>query len=268
MVSNSEYGLAISVSGDLAAIGSGDGSKKVFINRYDGEKWVEEKVLNQLSTGSYGRHLSLSGQNLVVSDSLNNTIYFYQYNCSVTCDWVLVNFKTEASILGFGSQVSLSGCNAIAGADSDTGTAIMYSFKDTTDWTKKQVLTDAQKSVEFGNSVAIKDGVVIVSDNAYNSDTASKVFKYVLDCSGASCVWSANDTLDISPRPSADSSLSVSGAYITVGIPSADEVKVFEYGEAAGPNEISISGAASTSFGFSTSLSDNKFDHRSSIRNR
>jgi len=198
------FGISVSISGDIAVIGAGGDddngfmSGSAYVFRYDGTNWVQEAKLlpSDAAAGDYfGGSVSISGDTAVIGaylDDDNGSWSGSAYVFRCYDGWV-----QEAKLLPsdgaaddwFGYSVAISGDTAIIGAyqdddnGSDSGAAYVFR-RDGTGWVEEAKLLPSDGAVydEFGYSVAISGDTAIIGavgddDNASWSGSAY-VFRY------------------------------------------------------------------------------------------
>jgi len=122
------FGTFISVSGDYIIIGApGEEIGETYIFRLDNSNWIEDTILTA-SDGFYynhfGRSVSISDDFIVVGAcdcpdvGMSASAYFFEKEGS---DWIERNKLTIENWGAFGYSVSISGENAIVGANLDWG---------------------------------------------------------------------------------------------------------------------------------------------------
>jgi hypothetical protein len=109
-----DFGSAVSIFGDTAAVGTlegGGGHGPVFIYGLENGTWLEQQQLTPTATPyGYGRFLSLSGSVLAVGG--DDIVYIYRYDGLA---WIEEQAITSAdpSSIDFGAAVIVEGDNLI-----------------------------------------------------------------------------------------------------------------------------------------------------------
>lgn len=219
VAADDEFGMAISISGQVAAIGAPFGgnsnpTKKgaVYLFRWDGSSWTEEQKLSNAQgiwSDRFGVSVALDGNVLVVGESSDDvwgtdsgSAYVYRY------DGVSWQFEQQltasdgASFDMFGRSVALSGDVIVSGAYShdplqmtNAGAAYVYRFNGTS-WQQEQklVASDAEATDFFGLSVDVDGNSLVVgahSDNNQLGLGAGSVYPFTFDGSS----WSEDEKL-------------------------------------------------------------------------
>ncbi len=182
------YGASVSISGDLAVVGSSwddhgasiDQGSALFY-KHNGTNWVlQQKVFDAIGLPAdfFGHSVSISGNYAIIgaywadvgSASNQGVATVYRYNGT---NWIWMQRITDPyGIAGdqFGKSVSISGNYAIIGAnaadvDANTnqGSANIYQLIGTT-WILRDKITEAAGAVDdnFGTNVSISGNYVLV----------------------------------------------------------------------------------------------------------
>ena len=190
--SSDRFGVSVAISGDVVVIGAfGDdsysGSAYVF-EREQGGGWSFVAKLTALDAASYdgfGWSVAISGDTVVVGangdDANTGSAYLFERNQGGSNNWGLVAKLTalDADIYDFfGKSVAISGDVVIVGADGNSdhglysGSAYLFERDQggSNNWgqVKKLTALDAAGGDQFGESVAINGGVIVVG--AYSND--------------------------------------------------------------------------------------------------
>lgn len=245
------FGYSVSVSGDTAVVGawtddcivSGDKCGSAYVYRFSGTSWVEEQKLtasNAEAGDKFGLSVSVSGDTIVVSapgkfcspDNSCGAAYVFRFDGS---NWVEEQ-KLTASDVGFrnrfGISVSVNGNTVVVGVPFDDcslggrcGSAYVYQFNGI-HWieTQKLIASDATAQDLFGFSVSVFEETAVVgavlSDCEVGIDC---VLAYVFRFNGTSWVEQQKlTTPDAEEFDESETSVSVSGDMIVVGIPLDD----------------------------------------------
>jgi hypothetical protein len=196
------FGFSVSVDGQLIAVGAtldndqGEFAGSVYVYQHDGSNWIETKILasDGEAYDNFGWDVVLQEQTLVVGarwDNDNGTssgsVYVYQFD---GVEWIETKLLASdgATFDEFGSSVAIWEDLLVVGApgDSDYGSASgsAYLFRFTgTNWIEvaKFHASDAASSDEFGSSVSISEGVIVVGsydDNNENGIDAGSAYVF------------------------------------------------------------------------------------------
>ncbi len=274
------YGNSVAIDGDYAVVGASNEDKDgtganvladagaVYILKYNGTTWGEIKkiVASDRATNDYfGYSVSISGSYIIVGayyededESGANTLlnagsaYIFAKDQGGTDNWGQVK-KIVASDRAagdyFGNSVSISGSNAIVGANlededatggstfGNAGSAYIFVKDQGGDgnWgqVKKIVASDRAAEDYFGTSVSISGNYVIVG--AYYEDedavggatlsSAGSAYLFAKD-QGGTDTWGQVKKIVASDRAANDyfgRSVSISGNYVIVGAYQEDE---------------------------------------------
>ncbi|GEM_PF-4125934 len=179
------FGWSVSISEDYAIVGSiyddgsnlNDGSAIIF--HREGTTWTQQQKLpnpDPADNDYLGNAVAISGEYAIVGDYTDNTtagsIYFYHLEDASWVRQPKISNPYPSAYDSFGYAISISGDNAIIGANGDDsyhGSTFIYSLVGST-WTLKQNLTasDAPTNGNFGYSVAISGNQAIIG--AYNAN--------------------------------------------------------------------------------------------------
>jgi len=198
LVVDAEFGISVSISGDVALVGAwrdgADVSGSAYIFRRSGSSWEEEqKLLPVGGGGNFGTSVSVDGVVAVVGAV--DLAHVFRWNGSV---WM-----REQGLLpvdgvagsGFGNPVSVSGNVAVVGArgddDNGMGSGSAYVFRwSGSSWFQAHKLlpSDGTAGDQFGGSFGIPFSGVSVSGNlalvgapADDDNGASSGSAYVFD---------------------------------------------------------------------------------------
>ena len=249
--SNDRFGYSVSISGDLAIVGSyldddngsQSGSAYVYSKDQGGvNNWGEVKKISA-SDGApgdnFGYSVSISGDLAIVGAYLDDdngsnsgSAYAYSKNQGGVNNWgEVINAIGDPGFSNdnFGRSVSISGDLAIVGAylDNDnglnSGSAYIYKRDSSGNWTlvKQLISTDGASFDQFGISVSISGDLVIVGawnddDNGSNSGSA---YVYSKDQGGVNN-WGEVKKITATDGASSDQfgySVSISGDLAIVG---------------------------------------------------
>jgi hypothetical protein len=202
---SSQYGQAVAISGDTAAVGGGNG---VYIFARNGENWALAQQIpssvNGTTTLAPGSSIAISGDTMVVGaggsringNTGQGAVLIYTRNGST---WVLQQQLTASdggAMDLFGTRAAFSGDTIIVGAHGDAvggmtqrGAAYVFTRNGAT-WTEQQKLiaADGAASDLFGLNVAISSNSIIVGAESANVGTGiDQGAAYVFTRSGT--VW-------------------------------------------------------------------------------
>ncbi|MCH8253638.1 MAG: FG-GAP repeat protein, partial [Planctomycetes bacterium] len=240
------FGYSVSISGDVALIGSisdedaGINSGSAYVYRFDGSTWVEEQKLTPSDADAndwFGISLSISGDVAVVGARFDDdacpenplcesgSAYVYRFNGRTWVEEQKLTASDATQGDGFGRGVSVSGDVAVVGAylDDDaggnSGSAYVYRF-DGSAWIEEQKLTasDGAASDLFGISVSVSGDVAVIGA-VFDDDAGSwSGSAYVYRFNGSA--WVEEQKLTASDAAAGDrygNSVSISGNVVVVG---------------------------------------------------
>lgn len=189
---NDFFGMSSGISGIFAlvgapgkAVGAHSNQGRVYAYRYDviNNAWIQMGEGLTAPDGAandfFGRSLSISGQYAAIaatSKSVNGVynagkVYIYHFNGT---DWIYSTSLTVNNPLPhdkFGTSVFLKGDTLLVGTsqhngflDTDSNGKVMVYLRNGNNWVLQTTLTasDGQKSDEFGSSVHLNNGQIIV----------------------------------------------------------------------------------------------------------
>ena len=223
------FGYSVAVSGDNVVVGAAS-DLGAYVYHWNGTSYDEIKLTS--SNGVFaGYSVSISGDVLVVgthTDNENGThsgsAYVYRWNGSNYDEYKLTaSDGTEYDY--FGCSVSVSGDVVVVGAredddnGSDSGSAYVYRWNDTSYDEFKLTASDGAAGDYFGSSVSVSGDVVVVGaymddDNGDNSGSA-----YVYRWNGTSYDEYKLTASDGAASDYFGQSVSVSGDIVVVGSP-------------------------------------------------
>lgn len=201
----SNFGYAVSVSGDRALVGAlASGHGKAYVYRRDAAGvWVEEAEFEP-SDGSgadqFGHGVSLDGDRAIVGAPLHdaaggNSGAAYVYRRSETNGWVLSQ-KLIASDAApndqFGNSVALSSWRALVLANNGDAA---YVFAEAQGTYIEEAILPAPASNGYWSSAALSDSLAVIGSMNYEGHGAAFTFRLL-----PSHEWVAEDTL-IAPSP-------------------------------------------------------------------
>jgi len=196
------------------------------------------------ATDNFGYSVSISGEYVIVGARFNDddgsssgSAYIFSRSDTTWTQQAKLTASDEAANDEFGYSVSISGDNAIVGAQhndddgSNSGSAYIFN-RSGTSWSEqaKHIASDAAADDEFGYSVSISGDHAIVG--AFLDDDAG-------NASGSAYVYTLTPTplIEVSP-------VAVTMGPVPVNLSSADVVKVKNTGTAAlGVSAIAVTGA-------------------------
>lgn len=193
---NVEFGVSVSLSGDRALIGAESGTGTVggrsvgsaYVFAYDGSVWQQEAKLDNPEGGLYdyfGHDVSISGDRALVGangvSSNRGAAYMFEYNGT---SWVnqarLTGSQAFSAGDQFGISVSLTGNQALIGADEDPGGnrgggAYIFEY-DGASWVERQLLRPSDRAPNyldraddaFGISVALSGNEALIGAHQSN----------------------------------------------------------------------------------------------------
>jgi heat shock protein HslJ len=193
------FGVSVSLSGNRALVGT---RRSAYVYRFEGTAWVEEQKLtasDAVASSYFGFSVSLSGDRALVGAVFDDcsaglycgSAYVYRYDGTAWVEEQKLTASDAAAGDRFGYSVSLSGDQALVGADYDNcaagircGSAYVYRY-DGTAWVEEQKLaaSDAAEDDTFGSSVSLSGNRAIVGaeldDCAAGSNCGSAyVYRY------------------------------------------------------------------------------------------
>ena len=116
------YGDEVAMDGDLMVVGEGGGNR-AYVYRVTADDDIPIAVLeNPLPTGYFGRSLAISGNRVVVGDSLHKKVYLYDMSSgtpSVPTETLTVtelpDLDPSERVSNFGYTVAISGTRVVVG---------------------------------------------------------------------------------------------------------------------------------------------------------
>ena len=209
--SRDEYGIAVSVDGDVVAIAAwGDddlapAAGAAYVYRYDGTIWTDELKIfasDGKVSDRFGNALSLNGDVLAIGSSLDDdagnssgAVYMYRFDGA--------NWFEEQKLIGsetgegddFGHAVSVDGDALLIGTpledDGGSASGAAYVFRwNGASWEEEQKLT-ASDPAEFdfyASSVSIDGNLAVVSGHRHDDQETDSGSAYWYEYDGASWV--------------------------------------------------------------------------------
>jgi len=232
------FGMAVAISGDVLVVSAldsarGAGAGAAYAYRWNGTSWVfQQKLL--ASDGSpadeFGRSVSISNEVVVCGAPRDNnpagdegSAYVFRWNGSSWVEEQKLAALDKATGDLLGSSVAIDGDTVVVGAlgDDDNGgfSGSAYTFQwDGVSWLQsfKLLAADGEASDQFGTSVAIGGGVVVVGAPTWRpgvsgpTQGAAYVFENVVPTPNLAPVADAgpDDTVDEGTLVTLDASAS------------------------------------------------------------
>ena len=221
---NDHFGISVSVSGDTALIGArlddlvsvNAGSAYAFVR--SGTTWSEQAKLVPIDSDlgdTFGESVSLSGEIALIGAPFNDdagtdsgSAYVFVRSGSTWSQQFKLLPMDDQSGDNFGNRVSLSGGTAVVAAlkdddaGSDSGSAYVFVLDQGT-WVEedKLVAGDGAADDEFGQSVSVDGGRVLVGARFHDDAGTSSGSAYVFNCSvpmGAACCLVRGGCIEVS----------------------------------------------------------------------
>jgi uncharacterized repeat protein (TIGR01451 family) len=194
-----QFGYAVAISGNTIAVGAPDQGLSpsgttgfygaVYVYTGSGGTWTQQAEL-PAQTYQFGASVALSGGTLVVGTYFYNQVFIYTGSGGT---WTQQAFLVPAEPGNFGHSLAIDGDTVVVGAPitspggaGQSGAAYVFTESGGS-WTQQAELTatDAADGDQFGTSVAVSGGTVVVGATGNDSGTGAA---YVFTGSGAS--WS------------------------------------------------------------------------------
>jgi hypothetical protein len=201
--SEDAFGYAVAISGDTVVVGAhsdddlGEDAGSVYVFQFDGAQWVEQAKLHASDSApfdTFGHAVAISDDTIVVGAMFNDDLgdrsgsaYAYRFDGSQWVEQAKLLPSDGAAFDYFGDSVSVSGGNAVIGADKNgfgVGAAYLFHF-DGTQWTEqgKMVSSDGISDDHFGYSVSVSgDAAVIGAYAQENVKGAAYLFELNCQC--------------------------------------------------------------------------------------
>ena len=234
-------GSSVSISGDLAIVGSmgndekGTDAGSAYIFKRDGTSWVQQPILTASDATAYaefGTSVSISGNYAIVGARQESTkghysgsAYIFKWNGTSWVEQQKLTASDGDAEDRFGHYVSISGDLAIVGADYDeengSNSGSAYIFKrDGSVWVEQAKLLplDGAANDHFGESVSISGDYAIVGASSNDDNGSDSGSAYIFKWDGAN--WTQQQKLIASDGTAADyfgTSVSISGNLAIVG---------------------------------------------------
>lgn len=280
------FGISVSLSGDVAAMGCLCGSVSMF--RFNGTSWIEEQKLIAFDENlqvDLGSSISVSGDTVIVGASLADctvgincgAAYVYRFNGT---RWIQEQKLTASDSQPFdrlGGAVNVNGNTALVGQSrancaGGNNCAAVYIFRfNGTSWVEVQKLTtpDAFQGGQFGGPISQSGNTIVMG--ASQDSCATGIFcgsAFIYGFNGTQ--WVEQQKLTAADAMQGDDfghSVSVSGNTILVGAPGAGcpagnncgSSYVFRFNGSSWIEEqkLTVSDADDNRFGISVSVSGN-----------
>ena len=197
---NDSFGISVSISGNYAIVGTpkdddkGYYSGAAYVFEKTDDSWIQVAKLtanDEASSDGFGWGVSISGNYAIVGSRWDDdngensgSAYIYERIDGIWTQTEKLTASDGAADDDFGFSVSISGNNAIVGAQSDddngenSGSAYIFERSDGT-WPQTAKLTASDGGIRnsFGIGVSISDNYAIVGaylddDNGFNSGSA------------------------------------------------------------------------------------------------
>ncbi len=180
-VVNNLFGCSVAIYADtvvVGAIGSGDGQGAAYVFARNGADWIQRQKLTAPDgepNDEFGRSVAIDSETLVIGatgdDSHQGSVYVFRYNGQGWVQRQKLTADDGGADAYFGDSVAISGETVVVGAKGDNssrGAAYVFAsnaevFTEPT-WIQRQKLTasDGSASAQFGASVAISGGIIVV----------------------------------------------------------------------------------------------------------
>ncbi|PKH06902.1 LruC domain-containing protein [Moritella sp. Urea-trap-13] len=233
---NNFFGQSVSISGDLAAIGSPGGANDdgaVYVYKRTGANWILNTTItpdSEVRSKKFGSAVSISEGYLIIGDgesgkTKEGSAYIYKYDDTWTKQATLKGGLVTRSAK-YASSVAISKDYAIVGAPLENdphvsnattkGAVYVYKRKDNV-WINQAKLTavNGLTGDQFGSSIAIVGAHLAVgAENANSSSGKAMLFKLVDD------VWLEQFEFTAVDGVSQDNfghAVGISASYVTVG---------------------------------------------------
>ncbi len=246
--SSDQFGVSVSISGDVAVIGahlnndSGTNSGSAYVFRLSDSTWAEEQKL-LASDGApedrFGSTVAVSGNVAIVGAYLDDdngtnsgSAYVFRFNGTT---WVQEQKLTPlggAASDYFGYSVAISGNVAVVGAcaadssGTNSGSAYVFRHNGST-WNQETTLlaSDGAASDYFGIAVAVEGDVAVVGAHADDDNGSSSGSAYVFGFNGSSWIQEAKlSAADGSAGDRLGRAVDISGDVVVVGARDDDDL--------------------------------------------
>ena len=183
------FGCSVSISGDYVLVGarnanSNKGAAYIY-QRTDTNSWGNRQILTAsdiTESKNFGLSVSLDGDYAAIGTYGAEAVYVFKKDSngwSNPSETILKSTKSSAE--KFGYSVSLDGDTLAIGAyENDLSGAYVYERYGDNKWGNMYVITvpDKSNNRDFGISVALDDGYLIIGDTAYGSQVQGAAFVY------------------------------------------------------------------------------------------
>lgn len=179
------FGVSVAIDGDVAVVGAdsdddnGEQSGSVYVFRYDrggSNIWIEEQKLlaaDGKSLDYFGHSVAIDNDIIVVGAYKSEldyadqgAAYIFRYNSDGSQTWEEEQkLSTSDNNKLFGNSVSVSGKTVAIGAPGvlyNRCSVHLYRYDKTGSWVHKYTIADKGTENKFGNSVCIRNDVLIV----------------------------------------------------------------------------------------------------------
>lgn len=207
---NSRFGSAVTISGDVIAVGAyqadttgANNAGAVYVYQYEGDSWVKITQFTASDVDendNFGWSIA-SDENLIIVGSYGDDDNGNRSGSAYVYRWDGLTWNEEAKFTApdgaetdyFGYAVAIEGDLALIGAwgddetHSNEGAAYLYRF-DGTNWNQEAKLTasDGFASDEFGESVSLSDDWVVVGSSGADNGGTNRGAVYVYRDNGTS----------------------------------------------------------------------------------
>lgn len=245
---HNRFGWSVSISGDTLIIGSwgdelaGADSGSAYVFTRNGGTWSIQALLNASDAApndNFGYSVSISGDTAIIGARGDNTpsltdsgsAYVFTRTGGAWSQQAKLTANDAASFDDFGYAVGISGDTAVIGAYRDqnggiaTGSA--YIFTRTAGvWSQqaKLLASDADAGDQFGGSVAINNGAVIIGAMRNDDDGSNSGSAYIFTRSRGA--WNQQAKLTASDAATDDvfgKSVAISGSTAVIGAHGNDD---------------------------------------------
>ncbi|WP_020613588.1 hypothetical protein [Sediminispirochaeta bajacaliforniensis] len=226
------FGWSVSISGDYVLVGCRYGNHNIgeayIYQRTGTNSWGNRQVLNPSDATSkinFGLSVSLDGDYAAIGTYTGESVYVYKKGSngwSNPSETILKSTKSRAE--KFGYSISLDGDTLAIGAyENDLVGAYVYERYGDNAWGNIYVIAVPEKSNnrDFGISVAVDDGYLIVGDTAFGDQGQGAAFVYERSSGGN--IWEKPAKLTAPDGAPGDNfgTVAISGDTILVGAENA-----------------------------------------------
>lgn len=242
-----DYGFAVAVDGDVAAIGAPSrngavaSTGAVYVYRYNGSEWIEEDLLegSDLSLQAlFGSDIVIEGDRMLISafnadDSTSNQagkLYIFDYDGAGWNESAVLQSNSSNNIANLGVSVDLEGEWAVGGAPLDNelrggaGAAFVYRFDGSTwNFHSKLTASDGVGFYLFGSSVALSGNrLLVTADNWAAPGEGSTGKAYLFEYNEVNDAWEEIDSFvpaGVSTGSSFGHAATMQGDVMLIGAP-------------------------------------------------